>query len=152
MSLRRALVGLMAVGCLLALIESVTAHRAVVRENLIAAAPTIVSALGFLVGSAAFLWWRPKVWRAVQGIALLLVLVGVVGLYFHNAGRLLGEREAEHEEHHVHNAGRLLGEREAEHEEHHAPPPLAPLVLTGMGILGFMATYPHWHPEGELEE
>lgn len=133
MSLRRALVGLMAVGCLLALIESVTAHREVVREHLIAAAPTIVSALGFLVGSAAFLWWRPKVWRAVQGIALLLVLVGVVGLYFHNAGRLLGEREAEH-------------------EEHHAPPPLAPLVLTGMGILGFMATYPHWHPEGELEE
>ncbi len=135
MSLRRALVGLMAVGCLLALIESVTAHREVVRENLIAAAPTIVSALGFLVGSAAFLWWRPKVWRAVQGIALLLVLVGVVGLYFHNAGRLLGEREAH--------------EREA--EEHRAPPPLAPLVLTGMGILGFMATYPHWQPEGELE-
>ncbi len=140
MSLRRALVGLMAVGCLLALIESVTAHREVVRENLIAAAPTIVSALGFLVGSAAFLWWRPKVWRAVQGIALLLVLVGVVGLYFHNAGRLLGEREAHEREAH---------EREA--EEHRAPPPLAPLVLTGMGILGFMATYPHWQPEGELE-
>ncbi|MFA0745222.1 MAG: hypothetical protein LASZOEIN_002030, partial [Candidatus Fervidibacter sp.] len=33
-------------------------------------------------------------------------------------------------------------------EEHHAPP-FAPLSLTGMGVLGLMATYPKWKPETE---
>jgi len=139
MTLRRALIGFVAAGCLFLLLEVVPSHREVVREHLVAAIPTIVSVLGLLAFAFAFWAWNATTRRIVQVISVLLLLAGILGVYFHNAERL--EMEREHEE------------REAEEyeggEEHHAPP-FAPLSLTGMGVLGLMATYPKW--KGETEE
>jgi thiol:disulfide interchange protein len=133
MTLRRALVGFVAAGCLFSLLEVVPSHREVVREHLVAAIPTIVNVLGLLAFAIAFWAWNATTRRIVQVVSVLLLLAGILGVYFHNAERLGMKREHE--------------EREA--EEHHAPP-LAPLSLTGMGVLGLMATYPKW--EGETKE
>ena len=54
MTLRRALVGFVAAGCLFLLLEVVPSHREVVREKLVAAVPTIVSVLGLLAFAVAF--------------------------------------------------------------------------------------------------
>ena len=130
MTLRRALVGFVAAGCLFLLLEVIPSHREVVREHLVAAVPTIVSVLGLLAFAVAFLAWNATTRRIVQVISVLLLLTGILGVYFHNAERLGMERGHEEQaEEHKHD------------EEHHAPP-FVPLSLTGMGVLGLMATYP----------
>ncbi len=103
-----------------------------------AVVPTIVSVLGLLAFAVAFWAWNATTRRIVQIVSALLLLAGILGVYFHNAERLGMEKE--HEEHKAeeHEGG----------EEHHAPP-FAPLSLTGMGVLGLMATYPKWKEETE---
>jgi len=139
MSLRRALVGFLAASCLFLLIEVLIEHREVFGERPIAWAPIVVCALTILTSFWAFAQWQPKARKALQVVSVLLLLVGLSGVYFHNADRLKGEHREEHEviEH---------GEKEGGGDEH-APPPLAPLALSGMGILGLIATYPHWRQE-----
>jgi thiol:disulfide interchange protein len=137
-TLRRALVGFVAAGCLFLLLEVVPSHREVVREKLVAAVPTIVSVLGLLAFAVAFWAWNATTRRIVQVVSVLLLLAGILGVYFHNAERLGVGREHEERETEEHERS----------EEHHAPP-FAPLSLTGMGVLGLMATYPKWKPETE---
>lgn len=141
MSLRRALVGFLASGCLFLLVEVFVEHREVFGEKAVAWSPIIVCGLALLVSLWAFAQWQPTAQKAVQIASLLLLIVGIAGLYFHNAERLSGE-EHERERHETveHERG------EGHSEEHHAPP-LAPLALSGMGVLGLMATYPRWKSE-----
>jgi fatty acid desaturase len=127
-----------AAGCLFLLLEVVPSHREVVREKLVAAVPTIVSILGLLAFAVAFWAWNATTRRIVQVVSVLLLLAGILGVYFHNAESLGIGREHEERETEEHERG----------EEHHAPP-FAPLSLTGMGVLGLMATYPKWKPETE---
>ena len=138
MSLRRALVGFVAASCLFLLLEVIPSHREVVREHLVAAAPTIVSVLGLLAFAVAFWAWNATTRRIVQVVSVLLLLAGILGVYFHNAERLGVEREDEEREAEEHERG----------EEHHALP-FAPLSLMGMCVLGLMATYPKWKEETE---
>ncbi len=100
-----------------------------------AAVPTIVSVLGLLTFAVAFLAWNAKTRRIVQVVSVMLLLTGVSGVYFLNTERLGIEREHKAEEHEG-------------SEEHHALP-FAPLSLTGMGVLGLIATYPKWKEETE---
>ncbi len=144
MSLRRALVGFVAAGCLLLLVEVLIEHREVLGEKPIAWSPIVVCGLALLVSLWAFAQWQPLAQKALQIASVLLLLVGIGGLYFHNAGRLGLEREEHKAE--THEAAEH-GEHE-EGEEHHAPP-LAPLAISGMGVLGLMATYPKWQREEE---
>jgi fatty acid desaturase len=137
-TLRQALVGFVAAGCLFLLLEVVPSHREVVREKLVAAVPTIVSVLGLLAFAVAFWVWNATTRRIVQVVSVLLLLAGILGVYFHNAERLGIEREHEERETEEHERS----------EERHAPP-FAPLSLTGMGVLGLMTTYPKWKPETE---
>jgi len=104
----------------------------------VAAVPTVVSLLGLLAFAVAFWAWNATTRRIVQVVSVLLLLAGILGVYFHNAERLGMEREHEEREAEEHERG----------EESHAPP-FAPLSLTGMGVLGLMATYPKWKPETE---
>jgi fatty acid desaturase len=127
-----------AAGCLFLLLEVVPSHREVVREKLVAAVPTIVSILGLLAFAVAFWAWNATTRRIVQVVSVLLLLAGILGVYFHNAERLGIGREHEERETEEHERS----------EERHAPP-FAPLSLTGMGVLGLMATYPKWKPETE---
>lgn len=138
MTLRRALIGFVAAGCLFLLLEVVPSHREVVREKFVAAVPTIVSVLGLLAFAIAFWAWNTTTRRIVQIVSVLLLLAGILGVYFHNAERLGVGREREEHKAEEHEGG----------EEHHAPP-FAPLSLTGMGVLGLMATYPKWKEETE---
>lgn len=143
MPLRRALVGFVGVGCLFLFVEVLMEHREVVGEYKIAWAPIIVCGLSLLTSLWAFAQWKPLSQKALQFISLLLLLVGVMGLYFHNAQRLGLEREAESHE--------SIEHKEHEGEEHHSPP-LAPLAISGMGVLGLMATYPKWKQEEQKGE
>ncbi len=144
MSLRRALIGFVAAGCLFLLVEVMIEHREVFSEKPIAWTPIIVLALSLLACLWALAQWKPSALKAVQVVSVLLLLVGIGGLYFHNAGRL-GLEQEEHEAE-IHESAE---HRERESEEHHAPP-LAPLAISGMGVLGLMATYPKWQREEEV--
>ncbi|MCS7265233.1 MAG: hypothetical protein NZ805_10420 [Armatimonadetes bacterium] len=138
MSLRRALVGFVAAGCLFLMIEILISHREVFGEKPVAWSPIIVSVLGLLTSLWAFARWQPLAQKAFQVVCFLLLIVGLAGLYFHNHELF----EGEHKETEGHAAlGHEKGEGRG--EEHHAPP-FAPLSLSGMGILGLMATYPKW--------
>lgn len=141
MSLRRALVGFMAAGCLFLLVEILIDHREVFGEKPVAWMPIIVCSLALLASLWAIAQWQPSAQKALQVASVLLLLVGLAGLYFHNAERLKGKVH-EAEEHEVVEHGKGGGHS----EEHHAPP-LAPLALSGMGVLGLMATYPKWQGE-----
>ena len=139
MSLRRALVGFLAASCLFLLVEVLYEHREVVGEKPIALAPAVVCALAILASLWAFAKWQPQAQKALQVVSVLLLLVGLAGVYFHNAERLKGEHHEEHE-------AVEQGEKEEHGEEEHAPP-LAPLALSGMGVLGLIVTYPNWRRE-----
>lgn len=130
MSLRRALCGFAAVSSLVLSVETFLDHRGVVGEHLIAWAPILVSLLGLFVFAVVFLRWHPKLFRLVQGVGVILIFVGLLGLYFHNAERFGISREP------------------GGPKEEHTAPPLASLALSGLGFLGVMATYPHWREEG----
>lgn len=136
MSLHRALVGFLAASCLFLLVEVVYEHREVIGERPIALAPAVVCVLAVLVSLWAFAKWQPQAQKALQVVSVLLLIVGLAGIYFHNAERLKGEHHEEHE----------ASEHKEGHEEKHAPP-LAPLALSGMGILGLIVTYPKWRQE-----
>ncbi len=140
MSLRRALVGFVAAGCLFLLVEVFIEHSEVLKEKPVAWAPIIVLSLSLLASLWAFAQWQSLPQRAFQIASLLLLLVGVAGLYFHNAERFESHERAERAER------EHPGEVESHEEEHHAPP-LAPLAISGMGVLGLMATYPKWQRE-----
>jgi predicted RND superfamily exporter protein len=140
MSLRKALVGFLAASCLFLFVEVLYEHREIVSERPIAFAPLVVSALAVLVSLWAFAKWQPQAQKALQVVSVLLLLVGLAGIYFHNAERLKGEHHEEEHEAVEHGKGESHGEGE------HTPP-LAPLAFSGMGILGLIVTYPHWRQE-----
>lgn len=152
--MRKAVVGFLALSCLFLLIETAIEHREVFGEKPIAWTPVVVSLLGLIVSAWAFAQWQQLSIRALQVVSVLLLIVGLGGLFFHNAERLgFGEREAVQKEGKLsatrggeeeeHEEGEHEGE---EHEEHHAPP-LAPLAFSGMGFLGLIATYQRWREE-----
>lgn len=143
MTLRRSVIGFVALSCLFLLVEVVIEHREVFGEKPIAWAPVVVCLLGLVTSTFAFARWSLTSMRALQIASSLLLIVGLVGLFFHNSHRLgLGEGEAEvREAEHQHPES-----HEGEHEEHQ-PPPLAPLALSGIGFLGLTATYQQWRKE-----
>lgn len=139
--MRKAVVGFLVLGCIFLFIETVIEHREVFGEKPISWMPVVVSLLGLIASAWAFTQWQQLSIRALQVVSVLLLIVGLGGLFFHNAERLgFGEREAMHEEE------KHSETHEEEHEEHHAPP-LAPLAFSGMGFLGLIATYQHWREE-----
>lgn len=131
MSLRRALIGFVAAGCLFLLVEVLIEHREVVGKEPIAWVPAATLGLVLIVCLAVFAQWQRRWWQAVRVVSALLILVGLAGLYFHNAERLGIKREEE---------------EELEAEEHRAPP-FAPLALAGMGVLGLTAMSQKWKEE-----
>jgi hypothetical protein len=77
---------------------------------------------GLLAFAVAFWVWNATTRRIVQVVSVLLLLAGILGVYFHNAERLGIEREHEERETEEHERG----------EEHHAPP-FAPAIVNGHG-------------------
>ncbi|MGQ9520387.1 MAG: hypothetical protein ACUVTP_09930 [Candidatus Fervidibacter sp.] len=141
MTMRKAIVGFLMLGCMFLFIETAIEHREVFGDKPISLMPVVVSLLGLIASAWAFTQWQQLSIRALQVVSVLSLIVGLGGLFFHNAERLgFGGREAMHEEE------KLSATHEEEHEERHAPP-LAPLALSGMGFLELIATYRRWRKE-----
>lgn len=157
MTLRRALFGFIAASCLFLLVEMIDSHEEV--KNTVAWLPAVVTSLAAAVGLAAFFQWREQRWRlALLGVGVILIVVGVLGFFLHTGGefRLSSEEgwrvptERNGPALYVSSLGAAQGDRAfareedegeegEEDEDEGKAPPLAPLSLAGVGILGLMA-------------
>ncbi len=134
MGLPRALSGFIAIAGLFLLIETVLEHREVFSEQLVAWVAVVGSVLGLIAGAVAFFKWNDSTVKSLRMVSGFLILVGLGGLYFHNAHRL--------------GVGRAGGEREEKPEaEERGAPPLAPVSFSGVGVLGLMASHPRWRDD-----
>ena len=161
MTLRRALFGFIVASCLFLLVELLDAHGNV--ENSIIWVPIAAASLAAAAGLVAFLQWRARPWRlALQGVSVLLIAAGLLGFFLHRDGAFslsleargsvpierggpplyvssfpvtTGGQAVDNEEGEEGEGG---GEGEGEEDEG-GPPPLAPLSLAGVGVLGLMA-------------
>ena len=161
MTLRRALFGFIAAASLFLLVEMLDSHGEV--ENSIAWVPVGMTSLSTAVSLVAFLQWKERRWRlALQGVSVLLIAAGLLGFFLHrdadfrqslearqsvpieaagspayvsSSGVAQGGQAIDNEEGEEGEGG---GEGEGEEDEGGAPP-LAPLSLAGLGILGLMA-------------
>lgn len=137
MTLRRALAAFVAAGCLFLVVEVLIEHREILGEEWVAWAPIVACGLVCLISFWAFVRWRVGTQKAMGMVSAVMLVVGLAGVYFHNADRL------EHEEEHEVEAY----EESEQGEEGHHPPVLAPLAIFGVGVLGLMASYSGWREE-----
>lgn len=115
-SLGRVACGLLTVGYPVLWLEVYHDHRAIARIEPIAWAPVVTAAVvGLCLAIGVFGWGSRLRWVGIAGAALSL-LVGLVGLYLHNADRLRGELPF----------AQLL------------PPLLAPLAFSGLGAMALL--------------
>ncbi|MCS7224433.1 MAG: hypothetical protein NZ959_07745 [Armatimonadetes bacterium] len=136
MKLSRALCGFIAGGGVFLLFETVIGHQGILSQHPVAGLSVVASLLCIIAAFNAFLQPRPMGWTLLQVVSVIVILIGVAGIYFHNASRLgLGPRQ---------EVRAVEGDNE---ERGKGVPPLAPLSLSGMGILGLMATHPRWREE-----
>lgn len=138
LSMNRLIAFLVAGGFLFLFIETRIEHHDVLSEKLIAYAPIVFSALGFIIASLAAFKWQEK-WIRVLHIYLFLALaVGLGGMYFHNEDRLKGKADTSSE---IKDDDMQEDEKNVEET---TPPILAPVAFTGLGVVGLLGTYRRW--------
>jgi hypothetical protein len=128
---RRLLLGLLLFGMIgliaeLALLEHV--------ESVWQWIPLVALALGFVSGAALFLRPAPATVRVFQGMMVVFVAAGVLGLYLHFRGNVEFEREMDPALHGLALVWEAL---------RGATPALAPGTLAHFGLLGLACTYRH---------
>ena len=140
-SLNRLIAFLVAGGFLFLLIETRIEHDEVLKKHLPAYVPMLFSAVGFVLALVTGFSWKERWIRVLHVYLFIVLLVGLGGIYFHNAERVFGE-----EDHETAAVQRIGAEHEENEEESHTPL-LAPLAFTGLGVVGLLGTYRRWRAE-----
>jgi hypothetical protein len=124
-------------GCVMLLIDAQHAHHFQLPLHRWAWTPLVYAPLGILAYSAAGLRWRVWSIRLAQAVASLGLIVGLLGLYFHNEDRVGSMLEAR-EQVQVTGLGELAAVwLQRYHADEH--PVLAPTSFAGIGALILLA-------------
>jgi hypothetical protein len=105
-------------------------HVDVVRKHWIPWIPILYSGLMALLSILALVRWTPGARRIVFWLSLLAFVVGGVGFWYHNDGKIVDAARS---------AARAWYDPKLKHPDD-MPPPLAPLSFAGLGLLGLLAT------------
>lgn len=119
----RLLCGAVAAGYLFLAVDTTLEHLVVIRSRWYAGIPPVAAALEALVLGLACALWSPATRRLARAALAISMGIGLLGLYFHNADRLVAGLDL--------TAGLLM------------PPLIAPLAFAGQGIVGLLAL---WEP------
>lgn len=138
------ILALVAAGFLTTLVEVRYLHRGAVRETAVAWIPTISSGVAFLASVAALLG-AGAVRKAGGGVLALVAVAGLLGVYFHTklqpaAFLKLFETTPKPQFAEPPNDDFAAFEAEAKREDATGAPALAPLGITGLALIGAVAS------------
>ena len=127
--LARLLILILAGGFVGLMLDIRVEHVEVVRERSVAWLPIIFSGIMSVACVLAFVLWRKSVSMVMIPLFLLAMLVGALGFYFHNHGRVMQVARTS-----------LAAWTDPNMNHSDSPPQFAPLAFAGLGVVGVLAS------------